>query len=171
MFARVDTGVRWLRVTRVGAGFGDGLALGRAVLDVRDLAMGCGSGLSAAPELALAPPKAPQVARRALVFSAHRRAPDTHSNACFPAEVEWKVAGRATKNKPVRLSVNELPLDPVRARHYLYLPTQLRARRAALDTATAHGECRSTNGPSFRGNSRPRSGYVRRRTIVARRRI
>ncbi len=43
MFARVDTGVRWLRVTRVGVGFDDGFALGRAVLEVRDLAMGCGS--------------------------------------------------------------------------------------------------------------------------------
>jgi len=52
MFARVDTGVRWLRVTRVGVplkagkrvGFDDDFALGRAVLEVRDLAMWCGSG-------------------------------------------------------------------------------------------------------------------------------
>jgi hypothetical protein len=44
MFARVDTGVRWLRVTRVGVGFDDDFALGRAVLDGEDLAMWSGSG-------------------------------------------------------------------------------------------------------------------------------
>lgn len=168
MFARVDAGVRWLRVTRVGAGFDDGFAQSWMceIWPWDALRVERGAGIGARTTQSPAGREASPC-----VFCASTGAGHTHSNACFPAEVEWKVAGSATKNKPVRLSVNELPLDPVRARHYLYLPTQLRSRRAALDTATAHGECRSTNGPSFRGNSRPRSGYVRRRTIVARRRI
>jgi len=55
-------------------------------------------------------------------FGALSGADHTHSNACFPAEVEWKVAGSAKHTGPARLSVNGRPRGPAMDRHCPHRP-------------------------------------------------
>ena len=55
-------------------------------------------------------------------FGALSGADHTHSNACFPAEVEWKVAGSATQTAPARLSVNGRPRGLAMGRQYPHRP-------------------------------------------------
>ena len=117
MFARVDTGVRWLRVTRAAVGFDDGFALGGAVLDVRDLAMWRGSGCLRRRNWRSHHPEPRERRGELCAFGAFTGADHTCSNAWFPAKVEWKGAGRRLKNRTGALAT-DLLWGPTTARLY-----------------------------------------------------